>query len=248
MFLNINNIIAGYHTLKVEAVTKDGRNSFAVQKSINKIGDIELGIDVSVYQKTIDWNKVKKDGISFAIIRAGFRGGVTPNIVEDKNFEANYAGAINNGIKCGIYFYSQAINEEEAIEEATFIVNKLKGKNIVLPIAIDVESLWFTNDDGSKFPSRATLISKEQRTKICKAFCDVIRNAGYTPMIYSNKSWLENEINMLELANNLIWLAHYTGDYNSNSTYKGVYKFWQYTSKGTVNGIEGYVDRNVYYK
>ena len=198
------------------------------------------GVDVSVYQKIIDWAAVKRSGIDFAIIRAGYRGyGASGSMNLDMYFEQNLKNAYLNGIDVGVYFFSQAITEKEAIEEADFVLNLVRKYNIPIryPIAIDTER----TPVGT---GRADNISTELRTRICKAFCNRIQQAGYKSMIYANKYWLLNNLNIKELSQYDIWLAHYT----SETDYKYSYTTWQYTSSGTVNGIVGNVDRNYCYK
>ena len=215
--------------------------------------DVKTGIDVSSYQGTIDWAKVKKDGIEFAMLRAGFRGwgtsadGVNGKLVQDTKFDENAKNAIKNGIPIGAYFFSQAINEEEAIEEAKFVVSIIKDYKITYPVVIDVEYSGAPNNTG-----RADNVSKEMRTKICKAFADYIKKAGYTPMIYADKNFATNNLDMSKLSGYSFWLAHYTGATQDNpldkpSNYSGKFKMWQYTSSGKVNGINGNTDMNIWY-
>lgn len=219
-------------------------NSTNVKLSITGIRDKILnGIDVSVYQGTIDWSKVKKDNIDFAMIRSGYRGyGINGTLVEDSMFSKNILGAVANGIDVGIYFYTQAITVEEAKEEAKFVVNLIKryGVKITYPIAVDTE-LSTAKPEGT---GRADSISVEERTKIIKAFCDTIKDLGYTPMIYANKYWLNEDLDMSKLSNYDVWLAHYT----NQTDYKGKYTMWQYTDSGNVQGIIGNVDKNYCYK
>ena len=214
---------------------------------------IKSGIDVSHHQGIIDWSKVKQDGIDFAIIRAGYRGwgisadGTNGKLVKDSKFDYNAEQAIKNGIPIGAYFFSQAINEKEAIEEANFMLSIIKNYNITYPVIIDVEYSGTPNNTG-----RADNISKEMRTKICDAFLKVIENAGYTPMIYADKYFVAENLDMSKLSSYSFWLAHYTGATQDNpfakpSDYNGTYKMWQYTSKGTVDGISTSVDMNIWY-
>ena len=198
------------------------------------------GVDVSFYQKYILWDKVIQSGIDFAMIRAGFRGyGASGSMNIDPYFETNLKNAAANGLDIGIYFYSQAITVDEAVVEANFVLDLLKKYNIEIkyPIAIDTER----TPTGT---GRADSISKELRTEICKTFCDVIEQAGYKSMIYANKDWLLNNLNINELNDYDIWLAHYTNE----TDYPYAYTMWQYTSSGIVNGIAGYVDMNYCYK
>ena len=142
-------------------------------------------------------------------------------------------GAINAGIRVGTYIVTQAVNTEEAVEEASFIVEKCRGYNVTLPLAIDVE--WTTNRDG-----RADYISVSTRTDVINAFARTVMNSGYTAMAYANKDWFENKIYSGNLFSSCkIWLAQYR---NTEYTYGGRVNMWQYTSKGRVDGINGDVD------
>ena len=198
------------------------------------------GIDVSFYQKYILWDQVKASGIDFAMIRAGFRGyGTSGSLNIDTQFETNLRNSALAGMDIGIYFYSQAITVEEAIEEADFVINLLRKYNIGIkyPIAIDTERT-------PRGTGRADYLSPEQRTDICIAFCERIEQAGYKSMIYANKDWLLNDLNLSRLGDYDIWLAHYTDE----TDFQYAYTMWQYTSEGTVNGILGNVDMNYCYK
>ncbi len=195
------------------------------------------GIDVSSYQKEIDWVNVKKDNIDFAIIRAAYRGYTKGGIVKDSYFDSNIKGATAAGVKVGAYFFSQAISVNEAKEEAKYIVNLVKPYKVSLPIIIDTE---YSN---SKHDGRADSLSVEDRTKIVKAFCDKVKSLGYTPMIYASKNWFNTKLNMQELSAYSCWVAHYT---SANCTdYDGNYDIWQYTSTGSVGGIIGNTDLDV---
>lgn len=198
------------------------------------------GIDVSSWQGDIDWAKVKKENIDFAIIRVGYRGYGTGKLVVDKKFEQNIVGAKNNNINTGVYFATHAINVNEGIEEANYTINNIKKYNITGPVVIDTES---SGDNG-----RADNLSKSLRTQIVKAFCETIKNAGYTPMIYASKYWLRDNLDMSQLGYYDVWLAHYTGSKDKPSDYNGNYTIWQYTSSGRINGIYTNVDMNVGYK
>jgi len=192
-----------------------------------------LGIDVSKHNGTIDWNAVKNSGISYVIIRCGYRGYTTGALIEDPKFKSNIAGAQAAGLKVGIYFFTQAINEAEAVEEASMVIGLIKPYAISYPVFLDVE------------PSggRADGISKDMRTAVCNAFCATMANSGYTAGIYANKTWLNEKINAGALGGNKIWLAQYA----AAPTYTGTYHIWQYSSKGSVSGISGHVDMNLSY-
>lgn len=203
------------------------------------------GIDVSQYNGTINWTLVKKENIDFAFIRVGFRGyGQAGNFAEDVLFKNNIKSAINAGIPVGVYFVTQAITEAEAIEEANWVLQKIKQYDIQYPIAIDIEE---ANVAVGDIPRTQNLDSKT-RTYLAKLFCDTIKNAGYTPMVYTNVDWATNKLNMSELAEYDIWIAHYKYDVNSKPNYSKPYTIWQYSDKGSINGILGNVDLNISYK
>ena len=192
------------------------------------------GIDVSKFQGKIDWQKVAADGVDFAFIRAGIRGYGSGKLVEDEFFEENMKGAKDAGIKVGVYFFSQAINEEELLEEANMVLNMVEPYDIECPIVYDVEKV--AASDG-----RMNLISIEERTKLAALFCDTISNAGYKPMIYHNMemSVLMLDLNRLEQYDK--WLAYY----NKDLYYPYAYDVWQYTESGKVDGISTDVDMNI---
>ena len=195
------------------------------------------GIDVSKYQGDIDWKAVKASGVQFVIIRCAYRGYGTGVLVEDVNFKRNLAGAKAAGLDIGIYIFSQAINEVEAVEEASTCLNYLNGMKIKYPIFIDIET------SGGNGSGRADNLTVQQRTNVAIAFCETIKNAGYKPGVYANKNYLTNKMDASKLNKYYIWLAQYA----EKPTYAGEYDMWQYTSKGKVAGIEGNVDMNLSY-
>ena len=192
------------------------------------------GIDVSKYQGNIDWGAVAASGINFAIIRVGYRGSSSGALVQDPNFKKNISGATKAGIKVGLYFFTQAVNEAEAVEEASMAMSLASGYKVTYPIFIDTESA----SNG-----RANGLSKSARTAVVKAFCQTVRNGGYKAGVYASKSWYANQLNASALNGYCIWVAQY----NSSCTYSGKYDMWQYSSKGSVSGIKGNVDMNISY-
>lgn len=200
-------------------------------------------IDVSRHQYSINWLKVKNSGIDYAIIRAGFRGyGESGSLNVDTYFKENMREAIGAGVEVGVYFFSQAITEKEAVEEANYVLNLIKGYDVSLPVAIDFE--YASDASGLTGRLYRAGLSKSQATKICRAFCETIENQGYTAMVYANKQMLEEDLNAAEIAKDYkIWLANYT----TNTTYEGDYEFWQYTQEGSVEGIYGNVDKSFWY-
>ena len=194
-----------------------------------------LGIDVSKWQKEIDWEKVKADGIDFAIIRCGYRGSVSGCLVEDPYFEQNIKGATAAGVKVGVYFFTQALNEVEAVEEASMVVSLIRDYDLDYPVFIDTES---AGGNG-----RADGLDEETRTAVCEAFCATVRNAGYQSGVYASRNWYNKHVNVEKLEKYVIWLA----EYRKIPQYDRYYHMWQYTSKGKVDGIEGNVDLNISY-
>ena len=198
------------------------------------------GIDVSEFQGTIDWNKVKNAGCQFAILRLGFRSyGASGYMYEDECFDAYIRGAQAVGIPVGIYFYSQAITPEEAVAEAEYVLQTLsKYPAVEFPIAIDIED---TAVSGRVTKANLT---QRQYTDIVLAFCDRIQQAGYDAMVYSYYSILEHRIYDEEMApNNIdIWYADYHAYPN---TYGGDFTVWQYSATEGISGISGNVDKNV---
>ncbi len=193
-----------------------------------------MGIDVSKWNGNIDWNAVKNSGVNFVIIRCGYRGSSGGTLIEDPKFRANIKGAQAAGLRVGVYFFTQAVNEVEAVEEASMVISLCKGYSLSFPVYLDVE--------GSK--GRGDSISVDQRTANIKAFCGTIKNAGYQVGVYANKTWFTSKINTSQITGYKIWLAQYA----SQVTYTGSrYDMWQYTSKGKVTGISGNVDMNICY-
>ena len=197
-----------------------------------------LGIDVSKWNGEIDWDKVKRDGVEFVIIRCGYRGYTAGSLVEDPNFAQNIKGATAAGLKVGVYFFTQAINEVEAVEEASMVVSLIRDYELDYPVFIDTEN---SGAEGGK--GRADGLDKETRTKVCQAFCATIQGAGYTPGVYASRNWFNNRVSSTQLEDNIIWLA----EYREEPLYQGYYQMWQYTSKGKVDGIDGNVDLNISY-
>ena len=215
-----------------EQVIQGAKYNFASDGSLVK-GSGNVGIDVSKWNGTIDWTAVKNSGIDYAIIRCGYRGSSQGSLIEDPKFAANIKGATAAGLKVGVYFFTQAVDEREAVEEASMVLNQVKSYTISYPIFLDVEPSGGRGDS----------ISKETRTAVCKAFCQTIQNAGYTAGIYANKTWLESKLDAGSLSAYKIWLAQYA----ATPTYTGRYDLWQYRSTGNVTGISGGVDMNISY-
>ena len=193
------------------------------------------GIDVSKHQGAIDWNLVAQDGVEFAFIRVGFRGyGSEGKMVEDEYFVKNIEGALAAGIKVGVYFYSQAITEAEAQEEAEFVIERIRPYEIACPVVFDVERV-------SGAQGRMNDISVEERTALAVLFCQTIEQAGYKPMIYHNTEMGALMLDLTQLESYDKWYA----SYSDQIFYPYAYKIWQYSDKGSVQGINTDVDLNI---
>lgn len=198
-------------------------------------GEGQMGIDVSKWNGSIDWDRVRNAGITYAIIRCGYRGSSTGALVEDPYFRENMQGALNAGLKVGVYFFTQATNEVEAVEEASMAIALCRDYRVTYPVFIDTE--------GAGGNGRADGLDMETRTKVCQAFCQTVEDAGYTGGIYGSRNWFRTRLRMDALADHVIWLA----EYREKPVYAGNYHFWQYTSSGNVDGIEGRVDLDISY-
>ncbi|WP_304508700.1 glycoside hydrolase family 25 protein [Anaerotignum sp.] len=193
-----------------------------------------LGIDVSKYQGDIDWRKVKNDGIEFAILRGGYRGSGNGEIVLDEKFLENIQQATDAGINIGVYFFSQAITEAEAIEEANFLLEHTKEYTITYPFVFDMEEFGVEEN-------RIDTLTIDERTVISRAFCDTIQTSGKKAMIYGGNSWLLNRLQPWEIQHYDLWLAEYSGE----PSYPYQFQIWQYSDSGVVDGIATKVDMNL---
>ena len=234
----VNGNIYYYYTKEDKAIgwqTIDGRKYYFDK---NGILSSYTGIDVSSWQENIDWENVKNDNIDFAIIRVAGRGyGKDGNLYTDKYFDKNIKGATSAQVKiAGLYFFSQAVNEDEAIEEADYIAKLIKPYKLDCPIIIDTE---YAN---TKHTGRADSLSKKKRTVVVKAFCEQVKNKGYVPMIYASKSWFIENLNMEDLKGYKCWVAQWD---TKECTYNGEWDIWQYTATGSVAGITGNCDMDV---
>ncbi|MDE5831272.1 MAG: glycoside hydrolase family 25 protein, partial [Clostridia bacterium] len=204
-----------------------------VEAMFENVGKKSMGIDVSAHQGEIDWAKVKASGVDFAMIRVGYRGYETGKIMEDTYFKRNASGAAANGVKVGIYFYSAAINEKEALEEAAWVVSKIALYKITYPVVFDFEEFQ---------RNRCIEVDGKVATKNALMFLNYVKSSGYEPMLYANKRDITNRFQKSSFSCKF-WLAHYTEE----TDYKGSFNMWQYTSQGSVPGISGRVDMDIAY-
>lgn len=192
-------------------------------------------IDVSSYQGNVNWQAVKASGIDYAMIRAGYRGYSDGGLIQDDRFSSNVDGAKAAGIEAGVYFVTQAISYEEGVEEAEYVLGLIRDKGITGPVAVDTE---YIEAEGV----RANELSTERRTEAIVGFCETIKNAGYTPMIYASRNWFLVNLDMSEIGGYKIWLASY-----SETDFPYHIEGYQYTSEGAVSGVGGYCDINVWW-
>lgn len=217
----------------------------AVQAAPNELVQAALGIDVSRYQGTINWDQVAASGVQFAMIRVGFRTQATGVLNEDPYARYNLQEAQRVGLKVGAYFFSAAVNETEAVEEAVFTANLLDKYRITFPVAYDCEGFRNTT-------SRQYSLGKDVRTALAVRFLDTIAARGYTPMFYASRNEMTDsrDWNMDILNRYKVWVAQYPSEpfpLTPASTYTGVQAMWQYTQKAAIPGIAGEVDMNVSY-
>lgn len=198
------------------------------------IGSSIKGIDVSRHQGKIDWARVAGDGISYAFIRVGYRGNTEGKIVEDDNFVDNIEGALDNGIDVGAYFYTQALTPEEAEEEAEFVADLLEDYEVTYPVVLDLEEVLTDN-------ARTENMTKQEYTDVAIAFCEAIKDAGYTPMIYGNLKTFFIMLDLEKIEEYDKWFAYY----DESFYFPYDFAIWQYSSKGSVDGVGTDVDMNV---
>ncbi len=191
--------------------------------------DTRLGVDVSFYQGEIDWEAVAADGVEFAMIRCGYRGSESGTIVVDEQFENNIEGALAAGLDVGVYFFSQSTGAIEAAEEANFVLDLISGYDITMPVAFDWEPL-----EGS----RAEDIDRSELTASAVVFCEMVKDAGYTPCVYLYRYTGYYEYMMERLADYELWV----GALGSWPDFYYRHMLWQFSMTGRVEGIDADVD------
>lgn len=212
----------------------------------NETDEITFGIDVAKYQGTIEWKRVAEAGIDFAMIRVGYRTVASGEIIADTNAKYNMQEAQKYGIKVGAYFFSTAVSEEEAIEEADWVADYISQYKITYPVAYNCEGF-------SDAQSRQHNMTKTERTEAAIAFMNRIAEHEYVPMFYASKGEMEEdaqwETSRIERLYK-VWVAQYPSvsyPQTEKSDYAGKYAMWQYTNQGTVPGISKPVDLDIAY-
>lgn len=203
----------------------------------------EKCIDISRHNGAVDFKKVKAAGINNVILRCGFTGyGSALKCKKDEKFETNYKNAKDAGLNVGAYYYAVATTEAHADKEAAFVLSLLKGKQFELPVYYDVEDNHDT-DAAGVHPQNMQTIGKKKLTAVVNRFCSTVEKAGYFTGFYTSTWWANQLLDMSVLKRYTLWLAQW----NEKPTYKGDFGVWQYTSKGKVAGVYGYVDMNEIY-
>ncbi len=200
-----------------------------------------FGIDVSYAQGDIDWQRVKDAGVDFVMIRVARRGATQGGLYEDENYKKNIEGASAVGLDVGAYFYSQAITAEEAKEEADMLIDLLKPykKKITYPVVFDWEHYYECEE-----PYRTKGTPTDVLTNACKTFCETVKSAGYTPMVYFNLELAYMEYDIGQLADYDFWIA----EFDAIPSFYYDYAMAQYTARGRIDGIENSVDLNLCFK
>ena len=217
----------------------DEKTGFKTYEDEENGVDSRIGIDVSEFQgEDIDWKQVRGSGIEFAIIRLGYRAyGETGELVLDDMFDRNVQGALDAGLDVGVYFFSQAVTPGEAVEEAEFVLEHIRGYEIDGPVVYDTEEI---KGDTARTDNN----TRQEFTNYCKVFCDTIKHSGYDPMIYANMKWMAFTLDMEQLTDYSFWYA----DYHDVPQCPYDYEIWQYSETGAVPGINANVDLNVWFQ
>ena len=209
-----------------------------VPREVQYVADGETvsikGIDVSTYQGDIEWDKVAAAGVKFAFIRLGYRGYESGLLVKDDKFDQNMTGALSNGIAVGVYFVTQAVSVEEAVEEANFVMETIRPYNVTWPVVMDIE-------DAASAYARTADLTQQERTDHAVAFCETIKEGGYRPMLYCNIRWFIEKLDITRIADYNKWFAQYF----RKPFFPYAFQIWQYSSSGRIDGINGNVDYNI---
>ncbi len=214
------------YDLQNELINENGTLSYKDNKR-----EAIKGVDLSKYNGSVDFTKLKESGVSFVMLRLGSRGYGTGKITLDEKFVEYAQNAQMAGIQIGAYFYSQAVNETEAVEEANYIVGAVSGFGVKYPIAIDIEKV-----EGDE--ARTDKLTSEERTAVVKSFCDAVKGYGFKPIIYASKEMLVAGLDLEKLTDYDVWLA----DHNTPTDYPYRFSMWQYSKTGHIEGITGDID------
>ncbi|MCR5267243.1 MAG: glycoside hydrolase family 25 protein [Lachnospiraceae bacterium] len=228
-----------YGTIPIHSWNKDGfrlDNGFMAyfDEEGNKIS--HLGVDISYHQEKIDWEALKESPCEFVMLRCGYRGYTEGGLVEDEKFREYAQAAVDAGFPIGVYFFTQAITEEEAVAEADFVLELIKDFPISYPVVIDTE---YVSSEGAR--TNQAEMTEEERTQLLITFCERVKEYGYYPMIYASENWLRRELEVSQLQPYEIWAPQYLEE----NDFMYDFTIWQYTDAGHIQGIEGVVDLDI---
>ncbi|MBQ9030582.1 MAG: glycoside hydrolase family 25 protein [Parasporobacterium sp.] len=216
--------------LREDCWVKDGSYLYYTEEGFTS----RIGVDVSKWNGDIDWAALKEQGVEFAIVRLGFRGYETGELVLDERFHEYMAGAAEAGLEVGVYFFSAAIDEEEAVQEAGFVIDNLADYEIDLPV-------YFDTEEAGPGQARTEPVAAGMFTLNAEAFCKTVESAGYRAGVYASNRWIQRNLELAWLSDYEIWYAQY------NDTPGREYGFdmWQYTEHGDLYGCGTYLDMNI---
>lgn len=246
-YINVGEL--GPDALLYKISDKVARNNFDSERfftgddgymhySDDNIKDTLVGIDMSTFQDDVDWETLSKnENVDFVMLRVGYRGYTEGGLMLDSKFEESKKAVTKYKIPCGVYFFTQAVTYDEGVEEAEFVLKNIKKMDIKYPVVIDSELIGDSEARGDN-------ATNDQRTDGIVGFCETIKAAGYTPMIYASRNMFAQCLDMDRLGDYELWLAHYANVPNFPYKYTG----WQYTEDGTVDGVSGTVDLNLWFK
>ncbi len=228
-----------YGTIPIHSYDPEGfrlDNGFMAyfDESGNKIS--HLGVDISYHQEKIDWEALKESPCEFIMLRCGYRGYTEGGLVEDEKFREYADAAVAAGYPIGVYFFTQALTEEEALSEADFVLDLIKDYPISYPVVIDTE---YVSSENAR--TNQAEMSEQERTQLLIAFCERIKENGYYPMIYASENWLRRELDASMIQPYEIWAPQYLEE----NDFMYDFTIWQYTDSGHIQGIDGVVDLNI---
>ena len=200
----------------------------------NKISHV--GVDLSYHNESVDWDELADSPIEFVMLRCGYRGYTEGGIIEDEKFREYAEEANAHGLDLGVYFFTQAINEQEAISEANHVIKLIEEYDISYPVAFDTE---YVSDEEAR--TNQAELTREDRSKICIAFCERIKEAGYYPIIYASENWIRRQLDIEMLTDYDIWAPQYLDE----NDFMYDFTIWQYTESGSAPGVEGPCDLNI---
>ena len=222
------------HSYNIDGfVVEDGFMAY-YDEAGNKIS--HLGVDISYHQKKIDWEALKKSPCEFIMLRCGYRGYTEGGLVEDEKFREYADAAVEAGYPIGVYFFTQALTEEEALAEADFVMDLIKDYPISYPVVLDTE---YVASESAR--TNLTELTKEERTQLVITFCERIKENGYYPMVYASENWLRRNLDASMLQPYEIWAPQYL----DKNDFMYDFTIWQYTDAGNIPGIQGVVDLNI---